>query len=113
MGEDSGQASMTELRRSLNFTKPDGENVFYCFICRALLGYPIHTKDGSTSCDTTAGDVFADRTLRELAYIPNSNVHHHTLIAEAVPELEKRFRDFVFFHSERIVPEYIIAYKRA
>lgn len=113
--EDNGQSAHKALHKCLHGSKsrPRGA-VYYCFACRSMLGIPVLTKDGTTNA-TSSDAVFQGGGQRELAYILGSNppIHYHTLIAEAGPGCRVvRHREFIFFHAERIVPEYLIAFQR-
>eukprot|EP00927_Polykrikos_kofoidii_P050445 TRINITY_DN44361_c0_g1_i1.p1 TRINITY_DN44361_c0_g1~~TRINITY_DN44361_c0_g1_i1.p1 ORF type:complete len:682 (-),score=96.35 TRINITY_DN44361_c0_g1_i1:82-1845(-) len=86
---------------------------FYAFVCRALLGCCVHTQNGATSL--AGGDVFVDGSDagRELSVIAGTSppVHYHTLVAELGAKIF-RFREFVVFHSDRILPEFLVAFHR-
>ena len=51
--------------------------------------------------------------FRELAAIPNMTppMWYHSLVAELGRSLQ-RYREFVIFHNERVLPQYLIAYQR-
>lgn len=92
--------------------------VFYTIVCRVILGFTVYTKDGETNMYPPNQGVFANSDKRELAIIPGSSppIHYHTMIVECGPAKESfkltRHREIVAFHSERIYPEYVIAYQR-
>uniref|UniRef100_A0A0G4F879 Poly [ADP-ribose] polymerase n=1 Tax=Chromera velia CCMP2878 TaxID=1169474 RepID=A0A0G4F879_9ALVE len=100
-------------------SRPPGE-LFYLFVCRVVLGLPQFTRDGSTSShgdESTRGkEIFSNAgSKHELTVIPGSDppTEFHSLIAEAGSDCRvARFREFVQFHSDRIYPEYLIAYTR-
>lgn len=83
----------------------------YVFVARACLGHCVRTKDGRKSL--TGDDLFAQGAGRkELAYVPGSNQHYHSLLAELGTSIV-RYREFVTFHSDSYTkPEYLIAYTR-
>ena len=95
---------------------PDKE-VFYVFVCRALLGVPVRTLDGFSSADDpSVQDVAASRfpgrnAIRELQQIPGLPAgNFHSLVAEYGNNCTlKRFREIIIFHSEQIYPEYLLA----
>jgi hypothetical protein len=94
---------------------------FYAFVCRAVLGKCVHSQDGKNSCPPSApGNVFiggVDPSQgRELAVIPNLDptmgpLHYGTLLVELGGSLA-RFREFIIFHSDKILPEFLVAYHR-
>jgi hypothetical protein len=98
--------------------RPAG-NVYYGFVVRATLGHFVRTKDGATSLDGAGGrqghPIFAKGTSRrELAPIPDSppGTMYHSMLVEIGGKV-KRHREFVVFHSDRIYPEYLLAFNRA
>jgi len=128
---------LDELHRVLyGRGEPRPANVFYAFVCRALLGYAVRTKDGATDLDTGGGGggggggagagagaatskaapLFAHSKRRELAFIPSdkglpAGTRYHSILVETGGKV-KRHREFVVFHSERIYPEYLVAFHR-
>eukprot|EP00927_Polykrikos_kofoidii_P084012 TRINITY_DN8746_c0_g1_i2.p1 TRINITY_DN8746_c0_g1~~TRINITY_DN8746_c0_g1_i2.p1 ORF type:complete len:404 (-),score=56.99 TRINITY_DN8746_c0_g1_i2:744-1955(-) len=92
--------------------------VFYAFVCRATIGIPIYTKDGEHNMHPPGNKLFLNEDKRELSVVPGSDppVMYHTLIAEAGPSREgfrlQRHREFVIFESNRVLEEYLVAYKR-
>lgn len=92
--------------------------IFYQLVCRVSLGYPIITKDGESSIHDPEMSIYATHHKRECAGIPCSSppIPHHSLIAEKGPLSEGyvavQHREFVQFHSQRVLPEYLIAYSR-
>eukprot|EP00928_Gymnodinium_smaydae_P090703 TRINITY_DN74460_c0_g1_i1.p1 TRINITY_DN74460_c0_g1~~TRINITY_DN74460_c0_g1_i1.p1 ORF type:complete len:659 (-),score=125.16 TRINITY_DN74460_c0_g1_i1:92-2068(-) len=91
---------------------PHPSETHYVFICRAALGRAARTKDGNTEL-SSGSSVWAGTEKRELAQIPGTSppLPYHSLVAER-GGLVVRYREFIIFHSERIYPEYLIAYKR-
>jgi len=95
-------------------------NVYYGFVCRAVLGHFVRTRDGQTSLDCSEGGkplpLFSrGARARELAPIPDGlggGELFHSMLVEIGGKL-KRHREFVLFHSERIYPEYLMAFTRA
>ena len=61
----------------------------------------------------TGRPVFPQNIRRELAAIPRVSppLHYHSLVVELGRSVT-RYREFVLFHSERVYPEYLIAYQR-
>lgn len=115
---DAAYGAVPELHRRLY--GPEGRadahpgQVYYLLLCRAVLGVPIRTQDGHTRADPPAGyPVFAHGARRELADVPDVEppLPHHSLLADIGP-VAARYREFVVFHSERVYPEYLIAYHR-
>lgn len=121
---------LDELHRELYGPgAPRPANVFYAFVCRALLGYAVRTKDGATDLDSQAAaaagggaasgkpaPLFAHSKRRELAFIPAekglpAGERYHSILVETGGKV-KRHREFVVFHSERIYPEYLVAFHR-
>jgi len=89
-------------------------DVYYVLVCRVALGYPART----TECGKSAKHMKTRMPLfpvsfRELADIPNITPPktYHSLIAELGGNLG-RFREFIIFHGDRCVPEYLVAYHR-
>lgn len=87
-------------------------NVHYAFLCRVTLGAVVRTVDGVTSLDG-GRPIWAGRDRRELAMIPGSDppAPYHALLAETGGVL-KRYREVVVFHTDRVYPEYLVAYWR-
>jgi len=85
-------------------------DVYYIFLCRAVLGTIAHTRDGSTEMSTGAS-LWANPERRELAKIPNSQVPYHSLLVQTGAAVQ-RYREIVAYHGERIFPEFLIAYRR-
>ena len=104
----------SDLHRRLfgrNFRHPG--SLFYVVVCRVALGYPICTRQhGAKSVSLEGGPVF-ERSFRELAAIPGISppILHHSLIAELGGSLS-RYREFVVFHGEYLLPEYVVGYHR-
>jgi len=98
--------------------RAEGLAIFYQLVCRVSLGYPIITKDGETSIDDPDMSIYATGDKRECAGIPGSMppVPHHSLVVEKGPSSEgfvvDEHRLFVQFHSQRVLPEYLIAYSK-
>ena len=98
--------------------RPANPNVFYAIICRAALGHFVATSDGETSLPSRPGEkphpIFAKGTSkRELAPIPESprGTLYHSMCVQIGGKV-KRHREFVVFHSDRIYPEYVVAFNR-
>eukprot|EP00747_Dinoflagellata_sp_TGD_P211526 gnl/TRDRNA2_/TRDRNA2_84765_c0_seq1.p1 gnl/TRDRNA2_/TRDRNA2_84765_c0~~gnl/TRDRNA2_/TRDRNA2_84765_c0_seq1.p1 ORF type:complete len:689 (-),score=74.55 gnl/TRDRNA2_/TRDRNA2_84765_c0_seq1:128-2194(-) len=88
------------------------KDVCYVFLCRAVLGTVARTKDGETELNSGA-NVFASADRRELASIPGTipPLPYHSLLIETGCRVA-RYREVVVFHSDRIYPEYLVAYHR-
>ena len=89
-------------------------NIFYVIGCRVMLGMPARTQESgeeATSMDNY--EPLFPKTFRELAPVPNVTppVSYHSLIAEKGGAL-LRFREFITFHGERVLPEVLLAYQR-
>lgn len=90
-------------------------NLLYCFVSKAILGVPICTTDGLTNMREPFQDIFMSSDKRELALIPKANppIHYHALIAEAGKGHKVlRHREFVAFEGDRLLLEYLLAFKR-
>jgi len=98
-------------------------SVYYGFVCRAVLGHFVRTRDGHKALDGGEDGkggfpIFArGAARRELAAIPAENGGgggelFHSLLVEVGGKV-KRHREFVFFHSDRVYPEYLLAFTRA
>merc|ERR1739848_518371 len=74
-------------------------DVYYVFFCRALLGYRVRTRDGSTDLDDRRSVWSSEK--RELTTIAGSSppVLHHSLLCELGAKL-MRFREFVIYHGD-------------
>lgn len=86
-------------------------NVFYIFVCRTLLGWFVQTKDGERSLGSSAQSIWATSGKRELSLIPGTETTFHSLQVE-VGDRVLRHREYILTHSERIYPEYLLAYSR-
>lgn len=87
------------------------DDIFYVFVCRAVAGVPVRTKDGILDLDNSKG-LFASFEKRELAEIPGlAPVRFHSLVAEVGGKIH-RFREFVHFDAARVRAEYLVAYRR-
>mmetsp|Transcript_118231 Transcript_118231/g.228134 ORF Transcript_118231/g.228134 Transcript_118231/m.228134 type:complete len:525 (-) Transcript_118231:72-1646(-) len=88
-------------------------DVFYLVLCRVVMGYFVRSKYGDFDASALDGDgrVYATPDLRELANIPNSPFHYHSLLVEMGGQIN-RYREIVQFHGARIYPEYLLAYQR-
>jgi len=88
-------------------------NVYYMLVCRAALGHAAVTLDGQRKRDGD-GELWATADRRELGDIPGVDppVAHHSLVVETGKAV-KRYREIVVFHSDRLVSDYLIAYRRA
>merc|ERR1719387_3377582 len=94
-------------------------DVFYAVGVRAFIGFPVYTIDGEKNKDDPRQDIFLnDKEKRELAIIPGAHppIWYHTLVVEAGEKKAgyklERHREFVIMHSDRLLEEFIIAYKR-
>ena len=89
-------------------------SVFYVLVCRALLGYPARTREhGQRARHIDTRAPLFPLGFRELSPIPNvvPETPYHSLIVERGPGHE-RYREFVLFHGEYVLPEYLLAYQR-
>eukprot|EP00929_Paragymnodinium_shiwhaense_P100108 TRINITY_DN62166_c0_g1_i1.p1 TRINITY_DN62166_c0_g1~~TRINITY_DN62166_c0_g1_i1.p1 ORF type:complete len:1382 (-),score=248.74 TRINITY_DN62166_c0_g1_i1:21-4166(-) len=121
-------------------------DVFYIFLCRAAIGFPVHSYDGKkdigfddfSSCGQTPApdqrnvrqEDRKGRMTAELAPISSvesgkpCRTHYHSLIIEKADDdvyhrlwhqrrhCVWRYREFVFTHSERTYPQYLLAVQR-
>jgi hypothetical protein len=112
---DSMYDPNSELHKRLyDETVPHPDDVFYVLAVRAALGFPVRTQytgKSATSMDT--GAPIFPVNYRELSAVPGvmPRILHHSLIAELGKNLA-RYREFVFFHSEYVHIDYVIAYHR-
>ena len=85
---------------------------FYAFACRTALGCAVHSQDGKTALDGS-GPVFANFDERKLAAIPGTTPpeHYHALCVELGGKIH-RFREFLVFHSDRVLPEFLVVFHR-
>mmetsp|Transcript_17426 Transcript_17426/g.44614 ORF Transcript_17426/g.44614 Transcript_17426/m.44614 type:complete len:106 (-) Transcript_17426:138-455(-) len=95
---------------------PHPGNVFYILVCRVALGQHVRTQESGSHAKSMdppcAGSSVFPISYRELATVPgvSPSIHYHSLLADVSPP--KRYREFITFHSERIYPEYLVAYQR-
>lgn len=115
---DKAYDTSSELHRRLYGLHHRHEgSVFYVLICRALLGYPARTQEtnrpGRPSTNIDTGRRVFDVGVRELAAIPSMSppMMYHSLVAELGGNIV-RYREFILFHGERVLPEYLLAYQR-
>ena len=112
---DSMYDPSSELHKRLyDETVPHPDDVFYVLAVRAALGFPVRTQytgKSATSMDT--GAPIFPVNYRELSAVPGVTppILHHSLIAELGKNIV-RYREFVFFHSEYVHIDYVIAYHR-
>lgn len=88
-------------------------DVCYMLVCQVLLGEPAFTFDGHRKID--GGNLWADAAKRrELVSIPGTEppFAYHSLVVETGAAV-KRYREFVSFHSDRVLVKYLIAYRRS
>jgi len=111
--DDGRNPDLSELHSQLfhsNFTHP-GDDLFYVFVVRAVLGVPCYTTDGKND-ELTGRLLFHDQHRRELGYIPgNRPLRYHCLIADTGDKL-KRYREFVVYNGGRTNIRYMLAYRR-
>ena len=89
-----------------------GGPLHYILVARVCLGHCIRTQDGATNLDGGSSLFAPGAGRKELAEIPGSGHHHHSLLAE-LGGCIVRYREFVTFHGEAYTkPEYLIAYSR-
>ncbi|CAJ1365238.1 unnamed protein product [Effrenium voratum] len=88
-------------------------DVFYIFVCRTLLGWFVQTKDGETHLQSGLS-IWSTRDKRELSYIPGvePQMTFQSLQVEIGGRVHRN-REYILTHSERIYPEYLIAYSRS
>ena len=89
-------------------------SVFYVLVCRATLGYPARTQAGGRDAKhMETGEPIFPIGKRELAAVPGASppFPYHSLIAE-LGKVIVRYREFIFFNGEHVLPEYLLAYHR-
>lgn len=108
---DSRFSQPSELHKLLYSETRHPGDVYYIFLCRVSMGFFVRTKDARTSVGD--GRSIWSSSERELAAIPGSNPpeYFHSLLAETGERIA-RFREIMVFHSDRIYPEYLVAYHR-
>jgi len=93
---------------------------YYILLCRMVMGYVVSVKCVNAkrkemyNLDFPQAEIFATADERELAPIPgitNPPIFYHTLVAERGGAIT-RFREICQFHSDRVYPEYLVAYSR-
>jgi hypothetical protein len=112
---DSMYDPNSELHKRLyDETVPHPDDVFYVLVVRAALGFPVRTQfAGKSATSMDNGEPIFPVNYRELSAVPGVTppILHHSLIAE-LGESIKRYREFVFFHSEYVHIDFVIAYHR-
>jgi len=111
------------------FNKPELEvptcELHFMLVCKALLGCPVHTKDGQTavqSAAATAGSqVFVNAQRTQFVNVPDKlltapemdsgYVRYHSLVAELGEKIQ-RFREFLVVKGDALQPIYLVAYRR-
>eukprot|EP00929_Paragymnodinium_shiwhaense_P052776 TRINITY_DN26430_c0_g1_i1.p1 TRINITY_DN26430_c0_g1~~TRINITY_DN26430_c0_g1_i1.p1 ORF type:complete len:368 (-),score=29.55 TRINITY_DN26430_c0_g1_i1:126-1229(-) len=115
-------AELQALLRDENsgeITGASSQPVCFALVCRVAVGISIHTKNGEKSMHPPYQPLFTGADKRELSFIPGSSppVHFHTLVAEAGPASQGfkvlRHREFIAFHAQRVLPEFLITYRRS
>eukprot|EP00913_Durusdinium_trenchii_P032687 g30596.t1 len=81
------------------------KSVGYC-----LSGWFVQTRDGENSLDE-GRSIWSTPEKRELSAIPGHDAPHHSLQVEVGGKVQ-RHREYVLTHSDRIYPEYLLAYSR-
>lgn len=91
--------------------RPHPKDVHYIFLFRAVLGVVACTKDGNNLI--SGASVWANLEKRELAAIPGVSpaLPYHSMLVETGVRVA-RYREIITCHSERLYPEYLIAYHR-
>ena len=98
-----------------------GEDTFYCFVVRAACGACLITEglDEERLKDVNTGqDVFLTPERRELCRVPGEvpAMCYHTMVVNLArrktPTAVIRFREIIAFDSDRVYPEYLLAYRR-
>lgn len=111
--DDGCTPDFAELHAQLfhpGFMHP-GEDLFYVFVVRAVLGVPCYTADGKVE-KSTKTDLYSDEHRRELGYILGKEpLRYHSLIAETGVKL-KRYREFVVYNAAQTNICYLLAYRR-
>jgi hypothetical protein len=112
---DVGFNSSSDLHRRLygNSYRHQG-SVFYVLVCRVVLGYPARTQEvGPSARHMETGQGLFPVGFRELSSIPGVTppISYHSLIAELGIKI-MRYREFVLFHGDYVLPEYLLAYHR-
>jgi len=90
-------------------------SVFYVLVCRVALGFPARTVEfGKSARHMDTKKALFPVSFRELTYVPDVTppTSYHSLIAELGGNIA-RYREFVLFHGEYCLPEYLIAYHRS
>jgi len=126
--DDPGSTAL-KYQHSVLYTSADlvpPGRVYYCFVCRAILGFSLFTKDGKVTSDSydatlrsPAGlPVFHDERRRELRSIPKVSpmTPFQSLVVEAGPHADghvlARSREVVVMHPSQLYPQYLIAFQR-
>lgn len=135
--EDAGKADqyvtaarnsdLASLRAALGLQRVPARDLFYMFVCRTALGFPVHTLDSEVSLE--GHQVWASgrshrAQKRELSQIPGTRpaIRYHSQIMEVTQDPAAfnyyghqrvyRYREFVVPHSDRVYPEYLVAVRR-
>jgi hypothetical protein len=114
-GVDEQYEATSELHKRLyrNGVRHPGK-VYYLLVCRVAVGHHVRThQSGRNARSVDDGSAVFPISFRELAAVPDVTppVHYHTLLADVLGT-GARYREVIVFHSERIYPEYVLAYQR-
>lgn len=85
-------------------------DVCYMFLCRTVLGWFVQTMDGETSLQN-GRSIWSTNDKREFSTIPGMDSPYHSLQVEIGGRVH-RHREYILTHSDRIYPEYLLAYSR-
>ena len=111
--------SLTDASPHIPFlARPRGRHrhqygVFYMLVCRVTLGYSCRTRAAHVNMDT-GGAVFTRnaKQLGQCHLMPDGrSFEYHSLVAETGGLLD-RYREFIVYDKQFIVPMYLIAYHR-
>merc|ERR1712203_893109 len=92
------QAVRGSLRALLDMQRLPGRDIFYLFVCRTALGFPVHTVDAELSLE--GGPVWAAGRARaqkrELGHIPGlrSAVRYHSQVVEITDYTAATFQQY-------------------
>jgi hypothetical protein len=88
-------------------------DVYFIIICRVVMGHFVRTQDGLSNMDSPVGKSVWRVEDTELTEIDGTTpgIRYHGMVAETGIRI-KRHREFLQYHSNRIYPTYLVAYKR-
>lgn len=97
------------LSKADQYSDESADRICHAFICRAQLGkYYVTKRSFSQKGQTNPRPI---RRMESIPEVADNNLNVHSVLAETGVHL-KKYREFVFFDKDLILPEFHITYKR-